>query len=319
MCPSFLGCKTVQKPNKVIAAKGTKQVGALVSAERGTLVTLCCAVNALGNSVPPMMIFPRVHFRQEIFLVGAPPGTIGVAYPSGWMTADNFLVFLQHFVHHTNASKDNPVILLCDNHESHISIQGLDYASANGVHMLSFPPHCSHKLQPLDRTVYGPLKKYYNGACDNWMFNNPGKTMTIYDIAAMVGHAFPRAMSPCNIQAGFRVSGIVPVNVDIFTDDEFLPADTTDRPMPRDNTVEQPSLQNNINEPSEVPSTSGLSVPVTPEQLRPFKKAAPRKKKIVRKMGSTRILTDTPEKMKIRDAQKARENKRQRRAGSEEM
>ena len=26
--------------------------------------------------------------------------------------------------------------------------------------MLSFPPHCSHKLQPLDRSVFGPLKDF---------------------------------------------------------------------------------------------------------------------------------------------------------------
>ncbi|KAH9524423.1 hypothetical protein Btru_054516 [Bulinus truncatus] len=38
-----------------------------------------------------------------------------------------------------------------------------DYATANGIVMLSFPPHCTHKLQPLDRTVYGPFKK----ACNN--------------------------------------------------------------------------------------------------------------------------------------------------------
>ena len=38
------GCTTVQKPRKIIAATGAKQVGAIVSAERGQLVTLCCAI-----------------------------------------------------------------------------------------------------------------------------------------------------------------------------------------------------------------------------------------------------------------------------------
>ena len=46
----------------------------------------------------------------------------------------------------------------------------------NGVVILSFPPHCSHELQPLDRSVYGPLKKYVNSFCDSWMRNNPGKS-----------------------------------------------------------------------------------------------------------------------------------------------
>lgn len=52
------GCTTVQKPNKIIAAKGVKQVGAITSQERGILITVCVDVNALGNSIPPMFIFP---------------------------------------------------------------------------------------------------------------------------------------------------------------------------------------------------------------------------------------------------------------------
>ena len=283
---------------------------------------MCCAVSALGNSMPPLLIFPRVHFKRDIFLNGAPPGTVGAAYPSGWMTSDNFLVFLKHFVHHSNASKAAPVILLCDNHESHISIEGLDYASENGVHMLSFPPHCSHKMQPLDRTVYGPFKKYYNTACDNWMYNNPGKTMTIYDIAAMVGIAFPKAMTPSNIQAGFRVSGIVPVNVNIFTDEEFMPSDRTDRPLPQTIDTEE-ATTSEIRPTIEGSSTNDLEVPttsvITPEVIRPFKKAGARKKKCTRKLGSTTILTDTPEKRKIREAQMMKQIKRQQRAPSEEI
>ena len=36
------------------------------------------------------------------------------------------------------------------------------------------------------------------------------------------GHAFPKAMTPHNIQSEFHVSGIQPVNSDIFTDDKFF-------------------------------------------------------------------------------------------------
>ncbi|XP_051558197.1 uncharacterized protein LOC127443547 [Myxocyprinus asiaticus] len=41
------------------------------------------------------------------------------------------------------------------------------------------------KLQPLDRSVYGPFKKLINTASDAWMRMNPGKTMTIYDIPSL--------------------------------------------------------------------------------------------------------------------------------------
>ena len=78
------GLTTVQRPVKVIAAKGSKQVGAVTSQERGQLVTVCCTVNALGNTIPPFMIFPRVIFKTHM-LAGAPPGSTGTAFPSGWM------------------------------------------------------------------------------------------------------------------------------------------------------------------------------------------------------------------------------------------
>ena len=318
------GCTTVQKPNKVLAARGVKQVGAIVSAERGQLVTLCCAVNAMGNTIPPMFVFPRVHFNKR-FLHGAPIGSICEAYPSGWMTSNTFLVFMKHFIKYSHASIDRKVLLLLDNHESHISVQTIELAKANGVVMLSFPPHCSHKLQPLDRSVYGPFKRYYNSACDMCMLNHPGETMTIYEIAEMVGHAFPKAMTPHNIQSGFRVSGIQPVNPDIFTDDEFLPSEVTDRPLPDQHppaVPEQPSavshqpaavsqqpaavsqepaarLDSPLTKQTTVSASTSVHRTITPDQVRPFKKAAPRKKqKIARKKGSTRILTDTPEKIK---------------------
>ena len=58
------GCITVQKPRKIVAATGSKQVGAIVLEERWQLVTLCCAVSATGNAIPPMFIFPRVHYKN---------------------------------------------------------------------------------------------------------------------------------------------------------------------------------------------------------------------------------------------------------------
>lgn len=91
------GCMTVHQSGKVVAPTGSKQVGALASAERGQTVTLCCAVNAAGQSLSPMFIFPRVHFKEH-FVRDGPTGCIGTAHPSGWMTGDGFLHFMKHFV-----------------------------------------------------------------------------------------------------------------------------------------------------------------------------------------------------------------------------
>ena len=51
------GVTTVQSPKKILAAKGTKQIGSITSRERGELVTLVCCINAIGNSILSAIIF----------------------------------------------------------------------------------------------------------------------------------------------------------------------------------------------------------------------------------------------------------------------
>lgn len=75
---------TVQKPNKIVARRGFKQIGSITSAERGTLVTLAFAVSALGNSVPSYFIFSKVHFKDH-FIAKGPLRCAGSANSSGWM------------------------------------------------------------------------------------------------------------------------------------------------------------------------------------------------------------------------------------------
>lgn len=63
------GVTTVQRPSKILAQKGTKQVGAVVSQERCTLVTLCCAVNAIGNYIPPLLRLPPEESARSLVIV----------------------------------------------------------------------------------------------------------------------------------------------------------------------------------------------------------------------------------------------------------
>ena len=78
------------------------------------------------------------------------------------MTEEMFVLYLKHFVKFARCTKERSCLLILDNHVSHLSIDGLTYAKENGIIMLSLPPHCSPRLQPLDRSVYGPLKKHVN-------------------------------------------------------------------------------------------------------------------------------------------------------------
>jgi len=117
------------------------------------------------------------------------------------MTEDHFVRYVKHFIANVKPSKERTVILLLDNHDSHLSI---DYYKQNGVTVVSFPPHSSHKLQPLEVSVCRSLKTYVNRASDAWITNYPGHTMTIYDIPGIVKSTLHLVASPGNIKVGFR-------------------------------------------------------------------------------------------------------------------
>ncbi|XP_072395093.1 uncharacterized protein [Diabrotica undecimpunctata] len=106
----------------------------------------------------------------------APPDSQRYAAPSGWMTAELFEQWMIHFVKHTNPTKESPILLIMDNHESHVSLASIKFAKENNRILLTLPPHTSHRLQPLDKAVLGPLKKYYSHGCQNWLLKNPGTT-----------------------------------------------------------------------------------------------------------------------------------------------
>ncbi|XP_041349184.1 uncharacterized protein LOC121368514 [Gigantopelta aegis] len=332
------GCITVQKVGntKVIACKSDKQVGKITSGERGTLVTMVGTINASGNSIPPFMVFPRVHFKDSM-LHGAPPGTIGSAHQTGWMTTENFTVFMEHFIKSTKCSKELPVLLILDNHDTHLSIQTIDLAKDNGVIMLTLPPHCSHKMQPLDISVYGPFKSFYNQAANSFMTNHPGQTITIHDIAQIVGNAYPLAFKP-NIIAGFRASGIYPFNPNVFSEEDFLGSYVTDRPewvdagepmvpehhhsapvSPEHHCSAIYDTATHLKKPVAVASTSGAVAStttnvenyiITPEQISPFPKAPPRKNKGGRKKGATLILTHSNQGTNKRSRTKEKKKER---------
>lgn len=244
------GITTVQKPDRVIARRGEKQVSAMTSVERGTLVTLAFAGNAIGNYIPPMFIFPRKRF-QEHFIRDGPVGSVGTANGSGWMQEDDFHFFLEYFRNHVRPSKEQRALLLLDNHSSHMALKNIEFCRENGIILLTFPPHCTHKLQPMDRTIFGPLKKAINTVCDSWMRSNAGRVMTIYDIPSITKSAFDVAITAKNISAGFSATGTWPVNTHIVEEADLLPSQVTDRILPNPETEQSLSVPQITENPEE--------------------------------------------------------------------
>lgn len=94
----------------------------------------CAIISASGQYLPPVMVFPRVHFKTYM-TNGAPVGTLGLAAPSGWMNSELFLEVMRHFIKVTESTKEHPSLLIFDNHQSHVSIATVNLAKENGVHI----------------------------------------------------------------------------------------------------------------------------------------------------------------------------------------
>ncbi|GFR90550.1 tigger transposable element-derived protein [Elysia marginata] len=167
-------------------------------------------------------------------MIGAPEGALGLATGNGWMNSEIFPKVLEHIIKHVRPTKERQIILIMDAHCSHLSVIARKMAKANFIHLIILPPHTSNKTQPLDRTVFGLFKTFFNTAANGFMLQNPGKGITIYDMALLMSDAWTKAATPMNIMSGFRASGIWPLDPHVFDDTDFLPSAVTDRPQPVD-------------------------------------------------------------------------------------
>ncbi|GBP89382.1 hypothetical protein EVAR_63297_1 [Eumeta japonica] len=97
-------------------------------------------------------------------LENGPTGTLDLANRFGWITEDCFLNALKHFIFFVKLSTESPALTAFDNHKTRMTINVVLYARANNATILTFPPHCSHRLQPLEVTVFGPFKIRYRAS-----------------------------------------------------------------------------------------------------------------------------------------------------------
>ncbi|KAJ8982176.1 hypothetical protein NQ317_013961, partial [Molorchus minor] len=195
--------------------------------KKGQRFTVVCAMNAVGNYVPPAMIFPRKYMKQEL-IDKAPTGTVGYAQENGWMTTEIFLKWLNHFKEYTKPSQDKKILLLLDGHSSHKNIEVLEFAKKNHILLFCFPPHCTHRLQPLDVSLFGPLTIFYNQAIRTWMLQNAGRGITHFQVGEIFNQAYSKAATVGNATSGFKKTGIHPFDPHIFPDWMFAPSKTTD-------------------------------------------------------------------------------------------
>jgi hypothetical protein len=168
------------------------------------------------------MIYPRKRPVSEKMREGAYPNTIFRVSESGWINKELFLEWFKLFVQIIPPLR--PVLLLMDGHGSHITIDVVEHARLNEIHLLCLPSHTSHILQPLDVGVFKSFKSFFSRVCCQYMSKNPGRVVTEEVLANLVGDAISQSHTPLNIFGGFKKAGIYPFNPGEVSDRELAPS-----------------------------------------------------------------------------------------------
>ena len=89
-----------------------------------------------------------------------------------------------------------------------------------GVILFNLPPNTT---QPLDKGCFSSLKFAWKEAFHHFLTMNPGKVVTHYQFSMLFTQACIKSMTVSNICAGFRVTGVHPLNRDVFSPMEDPP------------------------------------------------------------------------------------------------
>lgn len=106
----------------------------------------------------------------------------------GWINNDLFLGFFKHYIE--NLPLARPQVLFMDSHKSHLAPEVLELAHAEQIYIVTYPPHLTNILQPLNVGVFRPLKLKWRTELDKFQAENPGEKPTRYNFFAMFSKAY---------------------------------------------------------------------------------------------------------------------------------
>jgi len=187
------------------------------------LITIIECILPASLSVPPTFILakgPTPALPDLEVLIA----TIGKS-PNGWTDNELGLKWFQEiFIPFANTHKVNnaPILLLLDGYDSHETDELCSVAYEHNIFILAFPSKCTHKLQPLNVTVFAQVQHKWSSHCNHCIYENV--SMNHHNVIPKYMQVCTACITPELIHLAFSYTGIYPFNSHIFTDADFAPA-----------------------------------------------------------------------------------------------
>jgi hypothetical protein len=106
-------------------------------------------------------------------------------------------------------------LLVLDGHGSHCTLTFVKWCRSNRILVAVFPPHSTHRLPPLNISLFGPLTTYYSQSQDAHSRLPQGlASVTKRDFFKNFYSAFDNAFTEVNMRSGWLKAGIEPFNPD---------------------------------------------------------------------------------------------------------
>ena len=268
------GVSVVHKQGKVLAQLGRRHVSTITSAEKGKTHTVLSCISAVGQVLPPMIVYPRKQRVPDSLKNDCVPDTYFACSGNGWINSELYLEWFKFFLKHISPTR--PVLLVQDGHSSHISISLIELARENDVHLLCLPAHTTHILQPLDVGVFKSFKSNFSKVCHRYLIERPGQVITSAAIASLVHGAWFNSFTPVNIMSGFKKCGVYPLNPGEVSDRQLAPSRVAVQCESSDGSIKSNAQERKSTEYETVPesvssqSSSNSSKTFTIEQLKLF-------------------------------------------------
>ena len=222
------GCVDVPKPKKVVSLKRGRP-NQLAAQDKGETSTVLTFVNAAGMHTKPIVIH-RGAKVSEAWKTDMPPGYSIAASENGWINKRIFYQYGKVLVKYMKdrgllEDKSKKHILLMDSHNSHtFNYQFMVLMVIHGIIVVAFPAHTTHLIQPLDNLPFAMFKNEWFEAVRKYVRRMYAKKLSKVAFFSLFVPAWNKAVTVRIIQAGFRKTGIWPVNRSVISDDSMGPA-----------------------------------------------------------------------------------------------
>jgi 4-hydroxybenzoate polyprenyltransferase len=173
-------------------------------------------ISATGVPLPPLVMFKGKSVQQQWFPEDLTPfeGWEFTATDNGWTTDKTAVEWLEKiFIPLTQPSRPQEKrLLILDGHGSHETTDFMYLCFQHNIHLLYLPPHTSHVLQPLDLSVFSPLKHSYRKQIGYLSHQTDSSPIGKQNFLSCYQKARKDGLTASNIKSGWKASGLWPVS-----------------------------------------------------------------------------------------------------------